>query len=417
MNCGLRIADCGLMSLVDDCAPIRNRKGLAPLELVLAMPMLMAVMALMIVFGHAAYWKVRGLTVTRNAAWSNRWPRTGFDEPTPRPWTPGQYARRGANNLEALDDPVLQHPVVRGPLPNGFNVNEQLLDMGRGMTEGHAQAKIEPAMMPKLKHFEYTLEQSLLDGKFQYPQMGIPANVFRRIPFIYELPKVDMGISQAWVSATLAVMNAPFKPQLQPLDHDEEAFSHYGYYPDFHPRLRRFCHLDLRSAWENQTRQLIGQIKGRQQPRIRGVPETMTRFWIRMYQSQVNGWQAQINELQNRINMLDPIADAAEIARLQAQIDGLQAQIDVLTPQLGVLQAFLARLRAMADTADGPVPPLAALSDGAGNLASGAPLRPIPEAFFQAIGSTQTACCGAESSLEELLRLMETDASLAESLE
>jgi hypothetical protein len=338
-----------------------NRKGLAPLELVLAMPMLMMVMGLMIVFGHAAYWKVRGLTVTRNATWSNRWPRTGFDEPTPRPWTPAQYARREKDNLEVLDDPSLQHAVVRGPLPNGFNVNEQLLDLGRGMTEGHAQAKLEPAMMPKLRQFEYNLEQSLLDGKFQYPQMDIPANVFRRIPFIYELPKADAGVAQAWVSATLAVMNAPFKPDLQPLDHDEEVFSHYGYYVDFHPRLARFCHVDVAAA-ESQTQQLVR--------RIRRLPQTMTNFWLRMYQSQISALNEQIQNSQ----------DPAVIAQAQAQIDALQSQVDIL-------QAFLARLREMDTDA----------------VAGVTKLRPIPAALLNAIRTRHTRCCGAEFSLLEML--------------
>ncbi len=133
----------------------------------------------------------------------------------------------------------------------------------------------------------------MLDEKFQYPQMDIPANVFRRIPFIYELPKADAAVSQAWVSATLAVIDAPFKPDLQPLDHDEEVFAYYGYYPDFHPRLSRFCHLD-RAAAQEQTQSLMR--------RIRRLPATMTDFWMRMYQSQISGRQSPIDGLMAQLH-------------------------------------------------------------------------------------------------------------------
>src|SRR5690606_19892736 len=139
-----------------------GRRGLAPLELVLALPLLLAVMALVVVYGNAAFWKVRGLSVARNAAWSNRWPRTGFDEPAPNPWTPGNYSRRAGNDIDVLDDPMLQHPVVRGPLGN-FNVRSRLLDPSRGVIEGHAEAKIQPAMMPSLKPARFALEQTLVD--------------------------------------------------------------------------------------------------------------------------------------------------------------------------------------------------------------------------------------------------------------
>src|SRR5688572_4120119 len=182
-ECGMRNAECGMKSrgtctcarsLRTPHSALRTRRGLAPLELVLALPLLLAVMALMIVFGNAAYWKVRGLSVARNAAWSNRWPRHGFDEPTPTPWAPGQFSRRGSPEVEALDDPQLQHPVVRGPLPNDFVVDDELLNPARGALEGHTQGEFQPAMMPSLGAFRYDLAHNLIDDKFQYLQMDIP---------------------------------------------------------------------------------------------------------------------------------------------------------------------------------------------------------------------------------------------------
>jgi hypothetical protein len=133
LNGGLRNRDCGTSTRRRRALSFFNphsasRNGLAPLELVIATPLLMMVMALMIIFGNAAYWKVRGLSVARNAAWSNRWPRNGTDEPTPSPWAPGNFSQRGGPVVDVLDHPSLQHAVVRGPLPKGFEVNTQFLE-------------------------------------------------------------------------------------------------------------------------------------------------------------------------------------------------------------------------------------------------------------------------------------------------
>ena len=63
-----------------------KRSGLAPLELVLALPLLLMVMALMVGIGVAATWKVRAQVTARNAAWSHRWPRSGGANPRPVEW-------------------------------------------------------------------------------------------------------------------------------------------------------------------------------------------------------------------------------------------------------------------------------------------------------------------------------------------
>jgi hypothetical protein len=216
-------------------------------------------------------------------------------------------------------------------------------------------------MMPALGSFRYDLEQNLLDDKFQYVQMGIPANIHRRIPFIYTLPKTDASLSQGFVSAAQSVINNPMKPALAPLDRDQEIFAWYGQYVDFHPRLGRFCSLDLASAWDNQTRQLIGRIKGRQHPRVRGLPERMATFWINMYQAQINDGQT-----------------------------GLQPLVDVL-------QAFRAQVQSLPDTPDDPLPPLTAIGPDAGNLAA------IPAWLFDLMSATDTSCCGQSHPIEELL--------------
>ena len=51
----------------------RGRRGLAPLELVLALPILLFVMALIVCYGTISAWKVREHSVARLAAWETGW--------------------------------------------------------------------------------------------------------------------------------------------------------------------------------------------------------------------------------------------------------------------------------------------------------------------------------------------------------
>jgi hypothetical protein len=58
-----------------------GRRGLAPLELTLTLPILVLMMALMINFGVVGVWKVRTQANARYAAWRTITARTGEDNP------------------------------------------------------------------------------------------------------------------------------------------------------------------------------------------------------------------------------------------------------------------------------------------------------------------------------------------------
>jgi hypothetical protein len=266
------------------------------------------------------------MTVARQSAWSQRWPRTGQHELPPRSWPVGGNLQSAQDDpyLE-LDPPAMQYPVVRGPLPNGYNVREELLDFSRGAEQGEAEIKRTPAMIPKLGELRFDLEHPILDDKFQYPQMGIPANLFRRIPRIYELPKAPAAMSTAFANAVSAVVNAPFQAGLATLDKDEELRAHFGHYFDFHPRLRGFCSTDVQSVRDGQVEDLID--------RIENVPARMAAVFQRMYQEQLAALQAQIDALQS---VGTPEA-AAQIASLEARKAPLEEKIE----QLSQFQASL----------------------------------------------------------------------------
>ena len=57
----------------------RRRRGLAPLEFVMALPILLFVMALMINFGTVAVWKVRAWASPATPSWANRSPYPTVD--------------------------------------------------------------------------------------------------------------------------------------------------------------------------------------------------------------------------------------------------------------------------------------------------------------------------------------------------
>jgi hypothetical protein len=319
-----------------------HRRGLAPLELVVALPMLLGVMAMFVYFGNSAYWKVRTSVAARHVAWSHRFPRTGRLEPPPRPFpVNGSLANQADDELAMLDDPALQHPVARGPLPP-FIVREQLLDPGRGARQGVAHVKLEPAMLPKMGPYKYNLEHPLLDDKFQYPQMGIPANRYRRIPFIYVLPKADASLSGAYAESVHAVLNAPLRRQLSPLDRDEELRAFYGRYRYYYADLASFCSLSRSEVESSRVDPLVD--------RIERIPERLTRDFLRMYRAQLAALEAEQSQLQSQLLAAQAPGSevpAEEIAAMQIRLGQVQQAITALEPRIQVLQSFLDRLMQM----------------------------------------------------------------------
>ena len=98
----------------------RSRRGLAMLELVLALPILLFIMALIINYGTIAAWKVREHSVARLAVWETRWPRSGATDPRPSYW-PAAASMESSDQgtVAGMDDSRVDLPVARGPLPGG----------------------------------------------------------------------------------------------------------------------------------------------------------------------------------------------------------------------------------------------------------------------------------------------------------
>jgi hypothetical protein len=299
-----------------------QRRGLAPLEFVMCLPVLLFVLALMVDTGSKSCWKLRGMVAARDAAWRTRFERSSGPLGNPVAWPPPAtmgVSPSGPNGR--LESAPLNHPVVRGPTLGTFLVKSELLDQTRGGWVGQSQRTWTPPLLPKLGAAALNQQHPLIDNKWQYSQMGIPSTFWRRIPFIYILPQTDPELKAAYLAAVDAVQTAPFRRDLDVLDRDEEIRAYYGNYHNFHPRVT-FCDYDRPRVTTNQRASLVRRIQGgltTQKPR-NGIPGQLARFWINMYSQQLQAMKAAGATPSN-----SPAA-----AALQAQIDVLKAYLNML---------------------------------------------------------------------------------------
>lgn len=268
-----------------------SRRGLAPLELVLWLPLLMFVMALMVIIGNAVVWKVRTATVSRHAVWRARPPRTAQADPPPAAWPRERTSMAVIDDADLLAVAAAQptDAVAHGPLGN-FRV-QPLLDLGRGKQAGDAELARNYPMLARMGEYRFDVEHPMLVDQFRYWEMSIPRNRYRRTLFLYELPKAPPRLSQAFGDAVRDVINAPFRRDLDPLDRDREIYAYYGYYVDFHPKLSPFSSIDEEQVYRDHVQPLIDRIQGRPssptRPGVPSVAERMTQFFLNMYLQQM----------------------------------------------------------------------------------------------------------------------------------
>jgi hypothetical protein len=294
-----------------------RRRGLAPLELVMAIPLVLFVVALSVIMGTVSCWKIRAQGVARDAIFSRRWPRGGPFDPQESEWRVANAVRgdQPGPALPELDSPVFQNPILRGPLP-GISVNSQMFDPTSRARIGNAQLTRAVPTLKRLGNYSLNVQQFLVDGKWQYWQLGYTSNTSRRLRQLYDLLNLPAAAS-AKVKYQQAQQQTVFvymQPALFVLDRDDELTAWYGQPRDFHPRLSRACALDANLLQQQTVPRLLSAIDG--QPRLpgqgkpRGVPETMARTFLSMYQQQLQilqngqGNQAQIAALKQKIQVL-----------------------------------------------------------------------------------------------------------------
>jgi hypothetical protein len=326
---------------------------LAPIELVLWLPVLLFVLALLINYGTTATWRIRGEIVARDAAFRARWGRTGGNEGR----LVGQWPASATIGTAAdppvtqIDDPFLQHPVTRGPLPNGFQVRPVLDPDAIGAYRGIAEVERGLPLLSRIGRYESgEIADSLLDRKWTNSEMRIP-NVQRRIPVLYVLPKTDPELPQAFRQAISDVLAIPHFTALNVLDRDEDMRLITGRYPDFHPRIRPMCELDRELVRTQQVERLIDTRDSLRRIRfgeISLLPRTMTEFFLRTYRDYVARMEQRIQDLQAELAGPPP-PTPQRAAQIQQEIAALQAEIDRIRPKIEQLEAYEARLPEIED--------------------------------------------------------------------
>lgn len=280
-----------------------RRSGLAPLELVLVLPMFMMILALMIIVGTAGSWKVRTLANSRQAVFRAVYPRTTDNDVNPQNWpAPATMSVRGASPSPFDRDPFAGHYVVRGPVISDPNTGRMLyvkdltLDVTRGLQSGNAEIDRELPLWSQLPYRNhYVRDTHVFAGEqWQHGTMGIP-NHARRILITYEfdLARASGGQVGPMMQAVNALLSNPDRPVLFTLDRDDELVSFYGAYVPYdpssqyqrasaYPRVRGGCDFDLRSRVNG----LVGDMT--RTGDIDGVPCRLAALFRNMYQQQLN---------------------------------------------------------------------------------------------------------------------------------
>ncbi len=244
--------------------------------------------------------------------------------------------------------------MVRGSLLPWAEVNSDLLDPTRGLRTASADLTRDFPMLSSMGSYNLTARSALLDRKFAYYRdSSLWYHGTRRSPMLYAFQKADPELARYYVDAVVAILYAPFREALMPLDRDEEfqyyneLFAPYNYdddtlnktgtvngrwgggSPEFHPSPGRFCDLDHEVA-KTRVEGQIDRIQGANDPRhVPSVAESMTRSFISLYTDI-------LEEIENLEN-LDPPFPPQQAAALRAQVPELEQKVDTLNQFLSTL--------------------------------------------------------------------------------
>ena len=203
----------------------RKRNGLAPVEMVLALPLLMAFMGLIMVFGFVASWKVRSEVVARDVGFRARNPRAGGLHQRSEEWPEltGEdrsldLSLQGASNLQSVDDQDIVHaPIIRGPLP-AIEVDSDLLDFSRNVRSGVASVDQPSQVMGEVGRVNYEVSNDFLFDEFKYTTIRV-GNFSRRIPILWDTDLEELYDFEA-VSNLIFTINDLRDPIVLPIDED-----------------------------------------------------------------------------------------------------------------------------------------------------------------------------------------------------
>ena len=287
----------------------RSRSGLAPLELVLSLPILLLVMGLMIVIGWGAVFKVRTQTHAREAAWRVLWRANPRSDPARLANSPGFPAPAEMNADLRAGPSLLQgqplalalfdaHPSTRGPVlvdPNTgshLQVDRSVFELQDGLVKGNARMQRGFPLLAELppRGYRFDVDLSVLDNRWQFWQQELSNNRSRRSLQLYpELAghwqNLTRSQSLRFQQVAAQLRNDPQRAAMELLERDLELRSYYGSFRDYYPSAggRTVAPQELQQI----TNRLIERISGRPRPRSSlgqaGVPGRLTRDFLNMY--------------------------------------------------------------------------------------------------------------------------------------
>lgn len=313
---------------------LASRAGLAPLELVISLPLLLCMMALIVNFSHAATWKIRSATNARLAMWRHRpmWNADGDPKPV-NYWPPtGNLAVTGATRIPQVDqiwnEPRIAQPWIKGPVfvANGGYLavrDNRVNEMSEGVSRGTADVSRRYPFMPAMGIMRMHAEHSMLDSVWQFHTMGYAWNEDRRAKGWWQLEDSPDWASykQIFLFRDSRIRSNPQRELLRPLDRDEDLIRG-GYSFDFYAHLNPICNNNPAQVSEAISAQagFVDRIRGNKQLLIRGVCERMAQSYIQMFQDELN------------LLSMTPGASQQRVAQLEQWIMELQTFIARLTP-------------------------------------------------------------------------------------
>lgn len=334
-----------------------KRGALAPLELVMSLPVLLFVTALVVNIGSVVVWRVRGEVVAREAAWQVRWPRTGYRESPAAVWpSEASVAVVDLPAAAAYDPTDLHHPVVRGTLPNGFAVYPALVP-GRGLGQGMASIKHAYPLLPRMGEYSSgEIRHPLLDERWSCGAMEM-TNFFPRSLNLYDLPNTDRSHPQTLRNAILTLLRMPRRKDLAVLDADREIEEIKGRKVDFHPRIDHpyppeqlvnvdLCLTDPGVVRRDHVDRLVDVFDEEGHAVLREIsllPRTLTNAFLKIYEDEIIRLEKSIQDWENKLRRFPP-PSMQEQYRLRKLIREATARISRLQRHIAPLQAYKKRL-------------------------------------------------------------------------
>lgn len=343
------------------------RAGLAPLELTLALPILLFVMALMIIVGTTAAWKARTDTNSRQTTFRAILPRTGGDDPNPRGWPQQAEMRLDGNGEGYVEfDPYQPHEVVRGdrlaaPTGESVDVLQEALDTQNEILLGVAEIQRRYPMMANMRPegINPIREYPILNGDWRFSTIrnqndgrGIGGNVVRRVPHMYPSDFEGQLASEIreYQDRAIDLISDPDGSTIDLLDQDQELAQSFPRGTEYEPpyginRSPNYFLPENGLTRRNLTQphrlctydpqRLYTELGAAVEAEIRNVPQRMTRDHLRMY-------QAHLSHIERLLELLeDPDSLPPELlAYLQSKQPAMEANKPRLEEYIDQLESF-----------------------------------------------------------------------------